>query len=867
MSRQSGISIQTKPIKGLITEQTALSFGDEACTEIWDCILDDKGRATRRQGLKLEQDYLPHAILASGDQPAGTVYTEYNWENPGGNAESRLIVQQAGSLIFFYDATLSDSISKLAPLLQILDLIDYLAPSEDPLTATPGTYGCQYASGNNDLFIVNPLCNPISISFDKANNVVSFSQIIVRIRDFEGLSDGFTDTFRPTSDVASIKVSNPNFYYNILNNGWSQTDALTQWDAARTDLPSKADLPSFYRASNTDSFDPAFVTAKSPGNRLGLGGHFIFPLNDPNRTTALLNEGITGVTPLDPLDAFVPQVVGTAIGNATNPSYPPSNAFDNIQYNIANSTLVTYPTAFLSAGKNYGGTPIRVFKVKVYPRKFDTYRYPFANSLSHTGVNPLRVTLYGHSSAPNVTYNNGTVLATLNFDEKNNPSAPFINYPDGLTLNSSDTSTSYQYVWVKLERQTGLVFTDDFFYISEMYIYDNDATIISNLNFTSVAFYAGRVFYAANNKVVYSQIIQNKDQYGRCFQNNDPTNEELSDLLPSDGGVISIRDMGEIDRIVPTFQSLLIFAKNGIWRISGSSGGPFKADDYSVDRISNYGQESPNSYVNVMGTPAWWSYEGIQTIQYDPKYNSFSVQSLSHDTIESFIQDIPSTNRKYVKATYDIRKKIVFWLYSDDPTFNHLSPSYNKVLCMNTVTGAFYPWTLPSTTYKISGILSLTNILDRTRTMVKFTTIYPYPGFPTFRFLAYAEASNPSYYDWEPELVLNKVDYLSHFTTGYKIDGQGLRDFQVNYGLFFLEEDPGSSCFMQCVYDFTKNGDTGRWSVPQQCYNASTGASVRMCKLKLRGHGKSVQFRFKSESGKPFRIIGWSGFETSNASV
>lgn len=860
MARQSGFTVQNKPIKGLITEQTALSFGDDACTEIWDCQLDDKGRVSRRKAWQLEEDNTDTEVAEQAD---GNYFTEFRWENAGGDSEKRLVVQQIGNLVYFFDASESDSISEVPPLPQTLSLSDYLAPNMDPLTAMPGQHGCQFTSGNNDLIIVNAHCNPIAVTYDTITETLTFREIIVEIRDFEGLSDGFDDTFRPTSDVTSIKTSNPNFFYNLINNGWGQTDALTQWDAARTDLPSKADHPSFYRASATDSFDPAQVTAKSPGNRLGTGGHFIFPLNDPDRAQALIDEGYTGVLPIDPLDAPIPQVLGTTFGNGVV-AFPPANGFDGVP--LTTYTRVQNPTTFLGLGKDYGGDPKAILKVKVYPYRFDAYRYLFCDSVNHSGVNPLRIEVYGHSSAPNATYDNGTLLATHDFDEVNNPTLPFTNYPDGIEINSSDTITTFQYVWVKLMRQSGLALSPDLFAISEMYIYDNDATVQKEITCDAVAFYAGRIFYGFNNQVVFSQIVESNEQYGRCYQNNDPTNEEISDLLPSDGGVIQIRDMGKIDKMFPAFQSLLIFARNGVWRVSGSSNGPFKADDYAVERISNYGQEAPQSYVNVRGVPAWWSYEGIQTINYDPQYGSFAIKSLSQETIESFVRDIPASNKKYVKAAYDIRKKIVHWLYSDDEDFDHLDPVYNKVLCMNTNTGAFYPWTIPTSDYEICGIVSLNSLLEDNRDAIRYTTKYPSVNVGFYN-VSYAEPVGTTYYDWEPELGEDdRIDYLSYFITGYKIDGQGMRDVQVNYCTVFMEREEGSSVYMQCVYDFTVNGNTGRWSVPQQCYGV-TPASISMRKLKLRGRGKAIQFRFKSESGKPFKIIGWANWETGNSGV
>src|SRR5260221_310386 len=58
------------------------------------------------------------------------------------------------------------------------------------------------------------------------------------------------------------------------------------------------------------------------------------------------------------------------------------------------------------------------------------------------------------------------------------------------------------------------------------------------------AFFAGRIWYSGlsapgkSSSLYFSQIVQRKEQYGFCYQWNDPTSETAADLLPDDGGVV-----------------------------------------------------------------------------------------------------------------------------------------------------------------------------------------------------------------------------------------------------------------------------------------------------------------------------------------
>ena len=65
---------------------------------------------------------------------------------------------------------------------------------------------------------------------------------------------------------------------------------------------------------------------------------------------------------------------------------------------------------------------------------------------------------------------------------------------------------------------------------------DNPTTNIKNPNCCASAF--GRIFYAVDSTVSYSQVLVSSQQAGNCYQNNDPTSETIPDLLDTDGGVI-----------------------------------------------------------------------------------------------------------------------------------------------------------------------------------------------------------------------------------------------------------------------------------------------------------------------------------------
>ncbi len=231
---------------------------------------------------------------------------------------------------------------------------------------------------------------------------------------------------------------------------------------------------------------------------------------------------------------------------------------------------------------------------------------------------------------------------------------------------------------------------------------------------SAVAFYAGRVFYAGvnvaryNTKVYFSQVLEKPEQVQNAHQLLDPTNQDLRDLLPTDGGIIVIPEVSEIYHMVPVGDSLFIFARNGVWQISGSEGLGFRANDYSVNKISGVPAISNMSFVIVEGMPLWWNKHGIYTIEL-AQNGAGSVKSLSDDTIMQFFDEIPAESKQYAKGAYDPLTNRVQWIYRDTEAEDFAALfKYNKILNLDTRTGAFYPYNLPVTSrVELKGIFDI----------------------------------------------------------------------------------------------------------------------------------------------------------------
>jgi hypothetical protein len=369
-----------------------------------------------------------------------------------------------------------------------------------------------------------------------------------------------------------------------------------------------------------------------------------------------------------------------------------------------------------------------------------------------------------------------------------------------------------------------------------------------------IAFYAGRTFYAGigasgySSTVYFSQTIQKDPDFGKCYQANDPTSKDYFDLLATDGGTVKIQDINNIIDMKVIGQSLYIFASNGVWTISGTIDAPFKATDYTVTKVSSFPALSRTTIVDIGGMPIWWNYEGIYALQKDQSGVSSSVNNLTTTTIQRFYDAIPSVSKMTAKGQYNEQQNIIYWLYSTTGNTTY----FDRVLVFDTLTNAFYPLSLPTGSNKIVGVVSL--IVEKSRTF-KFAVL-------SGSNMTFGEYINESPVDF---ITSDNTPVSCSFITGYRIRGNLLNKFETNYLTVLTEPYVAqASCFVQGIWDYANDELTGRFTNPQQIYRYLGYRNYQRSKLKMRGNGRALQFKFFNEAGKPFTIVAWAGFETAS---
>lgn len=372
--------------------------------------------------------------------------------------------------------------------------------------------------------------------------------------------------------------------------------------------------------------------------------------------------------------------------------------------------------------------------------------------------------------------------------------------------------------------------------------------------------------YTWSENIYFSQVVTTTDQFNKCYQINDPTSEELFDILPTDGGVIVIPGAGAIYKLFPIQNGMLVFAANGVWFITGSQGIGFTATDYTINKVSSVKAISGSSFIDVLGMPIFWNDDGIYAV--NSSQGGLTLTNLCLGTIQSFYDAIPRANKKYVRGAYNPITFVITWLFKDVAETSVTDRyHFNRLLNYNISSKSFYPYSLSpgNVASYIHGVEYVVSPLVDDE------------GSHTFKYLAstgtvsfsFAEESDTDYVDWSYRAP---VDYTSYLVTGYKLHGDAQRKFQANYIYVYSDASEDTAYKIQNIRNFAKLGDSGMFGAVQKSSIQTTNISDQnlafvSLRHKLRGGGLSIQFKFISVSGMPFNIIGWSIWETINASI
>lgn len=388
---------------------------------------------------------------------------------------------------------------------------------------------------------------------------------------------------------------------------------------------------------------------------------------------------------------------------------------------------------------------------------------------------------------------------------------------------------------------------------------------------TCGAYVSGRMFYGFQDRVFYSQVLQQNQYFylSRCYQQNDPTSETNSDSYPTDGGVIPIDEAKGINSITPFRGGAVVTATNGVWFISGSNG-VFTSDDFTVTKLTDDGCVSPKSVVNAFSALMFFGRSGIFITNVN-EYGETSVTPISKNVIQSFFDGIDAKVLPYIKGALNSSKKQIEWIIpANDATDRN---QCTKGLIYDLNAEAFWVNEYMGGNYILVDLLE-TKDIEEDGSLLYLTPLHTYLGGVNVQSKLDLQLSKKNGEDFKdcdvdmPQAYLETAPVtlgkfsLSKTTPMVAMHFQRTEKF-ATAGVY----DYPSSCNMYAKWDFnTATNALKKWQNKQQVYrlrdNTQDGEvvaeDVLFYKARVRGRGRGVSLRFEQEANKDFQLLGYS---------
>lgn len=437
---------------------------------------------------------------------------------------------------------------------------------------------------------------------------------------------------------------------------------------------------------------------------------------------------------------------------------------------------------------------------------------------------------------------------------------------------------------------------------------------------TAIAEFAGRVFYGGfpgsvidgdghspklSSYVMFSRLVDSVADITTCYQAGDPTSKEFPDIIDTDGGFIRVNGAYGIQRLVNLGSALMIIAKNGIWRLVGGDNG-FTATTYIVEKISDKGCTSPDSIVMVDSGVMYWSDDAIYFVTPD-QFGSWQANNISFGKIQKLYDDINIEGKQTAYGEYDSYERKVRWLFYNTTkasrpvrelvldiqlqayytnTVKQLSGTYPKPVCM--YIGLSYRVSPTEVDVIVNNeqttaagepvIITSGERLGANQRELGYVVVTSVSPTITYTFAKY---SSPRFRDWVKEDGTG-VDAYAYLVTSYMSGTDFQRDKQVPYITIHMrrteigyteqmEPINPSSCLVQARWSWSDDDRSGKWGREFQAYryrrlylpvdandDYENGFLTVISRNRLRGNGKVLSLRFRTEPEKDLHLFGWS---------
>lgn len=177
---------------------------------------------------------------------------------------------------------------------------------------------------------------PFVIEYDAVGDSITTTAITLKLRDFEGVDDGFAVDENPTAGTI-----NDEHLYNLRNQGW----VASQYNSYLSTFGNYPDNTQAWTAgkNSSDDFDPTLLGKQDFGTTQTARGRFILDVFNEDRTTA------SGITIPTVTEHYRPSVCAFFAGRAWYAGVPSDRIGTNLYFSQVALTLDRYGKCYQEA--------------------------------------------------------------------------------------------------------------------------------------------------------------------------------------------------------------------------------------------------------------------------------------------------------------------------------------------------------------------------------------------------------------------------------------------------------------------------------------------------------------------------------------
>ena len=768
-------------IAGLFTEATPLNFPDNTVQFTQNFRYDPAGYIERRLGLE------PRHCGVTLDPEEGCINTQsFRWRSVANRKDLDFIVIQQGTKLFLNLETDYDCYETKCTI----DLVEH------SVTGGAGQIAKDLVSlsyGNGSLFVTGKFIQPFRVDYtpdtttticdeqpEVGCKVVEFD---ICERDFEGIDDGIPNDKNPTELTDE-------HLYNLLNRGWT-IEHIYQYFDEFSEYPSKAEYHQLGYTTNEDGneeWSPKEVRESSTGSSSAPQGHFIRSIFNTCKHDCTKARGDDEEDPDEPIptvDVVNIHLYGVYVGATT------TIIKTQTPHGLEPGDILTLT----------GGNQII--------NKYCVGDHEGTDQWQDTGVQIIEL---------DGVYTSYTIISPREVEITFSPMTIISNHDGGCFGGASSFKPGQ--IQVSDVLPEGL------------------PCCIETYRPRANVFYAGRLWHMSmdsdriGTNVYFSQLIRNHEDEGQAYQDQDPTARDYNELLKDDGGVISIPEMGRVLNSRVMKDTLLLFADNGIWSISGSQNGFFNATNYSVSKLTDVGCISRKSVEDIEDTIIYASSRGIYVVSSDHR-----VQSITEKQVHTKYYNIPLRNKENILIVYHKYDKTIRILYACDECHYR----FNEELIFDTRSAAWYQYTYEQQI--ITDVFLTKNHHVRGRGL---------------NYLVQKEVTE-SHYMTNCEYLDFTTDLASAYLhTAPETLGDLLYDKEVTKQIFYFDNIVESAARVNHVWDWRnvdepcgKPGSVVTFDDP--CLTVASDSSIEN-----KDKGIALSMEMTTVEEKPLKIYGWS---------